>query len=239
MAPNSKQLAMRKALEDGFLNEGSPTCGDFGASVLAAGYSRISLITRSTRYKRWIEEARRERGTRKRELQPKEPQVIEQWSPVSGRRFMGFSTGAPAEKSKPAPESSKKEPAPRFEPEKFFHPTFGECFRSANGCAVPTWVRHDDFSGGDFNASSLPMPGTDAARARAWAQLRADQDRFARSYQTHRDAPLPPQMLYTEDPSLPELDNYGTIRYPKPGEDVTGDAAAGKFGIGRVTMRGE
>ena len=45
MAANSKQIEMRKALVSGYLNDDSPTHGDFGASVLAAGYSKISLLT--------------------------------------------------------------------------------------------------------------------------------------------------------------------------------------------------
>src|SRR5439155_15000990 len=92
MAANAKQLAMRAALVNGFLNADSHTSGDFRASVLAAGYSMFSLLTRSTRYRRWISEEQQERGIGKRQAQPKEPvrprSSNTEFSPVSGREWL-------------------------------------------------------------------------------------------------------------------------------------------------------
>jgi len=239
MAPNSKQLAMRRALEDGFLNEDSSTRADFAASVLAAGYSRISLLTRSTRYRRWLAEARVERGIRNRELAKAQRAATpatkivatEQWSPLSGKKFLGFLTGSPSE-NKPDPKPEEK-PAPRFEPETVFeHPQFGICTRSANGGLLPAWARQEVGSF-EVNLSSLPTPGTDPQRARAWERMRAEQDRFARSYQTNRDTPPPPPIYTVEE------EERKPRGYKDAGVDVAGDAAAGKFGFGRVTMKGE
>ncbi|SRR6266550_1150627 len=224
MAPNSKQVEMRAALVTGFLNANSPTRGDFAASVLAAGYSRISLITRSTRYRRWLAEALQERET----PAPVRMVQTQEWSPVTGRTFQNPSL--PRDHSKPETTPADKP----FIPEKFFHPTLGECFRTANGAAVPIWVRRDEFSGGSLNLGNLPMPG-DAERRSAWAKFYADQNRLACSYQSGtRDAPPPPDL-----PPLHQAVEIPERGFKDAGRDVSTEALEGRFGFAEIPIWGE
>ena len=154
---------------------------------------------------------------------------VREWSPVSGREWLPGQ--GPSVEASPKPAEEK--PVRPFVQDLIFeHPVFGDCVQTRAGGAIPVWAR-DEFGRFEVNLSSLPSPGTDPQRARTWERMRAEQDRFARSYQTNRDTPPPPPIYTVEE------EERKPRGYKDAGMDVAGDALAGRFGLARLPIRGE
>lgn len=191
---------------------------EFEAAAKKAGYSQTTI----DRKREELEGRAANPGLTQRELR-RRLVYVQEWSPVSGKTF---TSPAPAVEVKPAKPAEKP-----FVPEKFEHPALGEGRRSASGGFLPLWAS-DEYSGGSINLGNLPTPG--ARSESAWAKFYAGQARFARSYQTNRDTPPPPPMIYHDEPE--EIPQRG---FKDEGRDVSAEALNGRFGFARIPLRGE
>ena len=192
-----------------------------------AGYSQTTIDRKEEELKqRAANPGKTQRELRREQLRGPGLIQVREWSPVSGKVFTSF---APAVE-KPEVKSKEKPAEKPFLPAVFSHPLLGEGRRSANGGFLPMWAA-DEFEGGSINTGSARMPGERPQSF--WAKVREDQDRLARSYNTHRETPPPPPLVYHEEPE--QLPARG---FKDDGFDVVQEALEGRYGFARMAIKG-
>lgn len=134
---------------------------------------------------------------------------------MSGKRFVESRTPSlPPDRGK----SEGKPPEKPFLPDVFEHPVFGWVRRTSNGGFIP-WQLSDVFAGGSINLGGASGDGMTP---------------LARSYATRRETPVPPPL----SPLVREEIAAQPRGYKDDGRDVTGEALAGSYGQGRLTIVG-
>jgi len=215
VTPNARRLN-RRFRE--FLAKGLP----WAVAARKAGYSDTTIEKKAAVLKRRA-------GVQVQKRDPngfvKVVRKVREWSPVSGREWLPGQ--GPSVEASPKPAEEK--PVRPFVQDLIFeHPIFGDSVQTRAGGVIPVWAR-DEFSGGEYNAGSLPRPGSGSN----WARLRAEQARFSRSYQPWASAAVTPSMIYEQE------EERKPRGYKDAGVDVAGDALAGRFGFARLPIRGE